>query len=60
MLRQVLVAAEDVHALAKLRCRLGLLLGMPRDGSNKIDADTADAALDKIGQVRSKRALHRP
>jgi len=55
---QVLLAAEDVHALAKLRCRMGLLLGMPRDGSNKIDADTAEAALEKVGQSLEASEKH--
>lgn len=45
---QVLLAAEDVHALATLRYRMGLLLSLPEEGETIANGDNAELALEKI------------
>jgi hypothetical protein len=47
---RVLLAAEDEHELATLRCRMGLLLATVPEGSSKISSASADAAFEKITQ----------
>ena len=55
---QVLLAAEDGHALAALRCRMGRLLAVVPEGSSKIQARVAEEAFGKITQALEAAEAH--
>jgi len=61
---QVLAAAEDVHSLARLRCRLALAYVPPKSGTRQSRNDLFDKGLAKLGEslaaheaVRNKRGI---
>jgi len=55
---QVLLAAEDGHALATLRCRMGLLFSVVKEGASKITAEAAETASEKIAQSLEASEKH--